>query len=91
MVLFSKFAFGLSAVAGVLAFPPDFELSKRQTITTSQLAPMVATSTPSTLMVAALLTTPMATAVNTVSRGRMMATLPLARDGILVAHSKLTF
>jgi endo-1,4-beta-xylanase len=36
MVLFSKLAFGLSAVAGVLAFHPNFELSKRQTITTSQ-------------------------------------------------------
>jgi endo-1,4-beta-xylanase len=36
MVSFSKLVFGVSAIAGVLAAPPNFTLDKRQTITTSQ-------------------------------------------------------
>jgi endo-1,4-beta-xylanase len=36
MVSFSKLVFGVSAIAGVLAAPPNFALDKRQTITTSQ-------------------------------------------------------
>lgn len=33
---FSKLVFGVSAIARVLAAPPNFEVDKRQTITTSQ-------------------------------------------------------
>lgn len=36
MVSFSKLAFGATAFASVLAAPPNFDLGKRQTITTSQ-------------------------------------------------------
>lgn len=36
MVSFSKLIFGASTLAGVLAVPPNFELGKRQAITTPQ-------------------------------------------------------
>jgi hypothetical protein len=55
-----------------------------------KLVPMAATTTPFGLMVAALLTTPMALVVHTALPGRMMVTLLLGRDGTLVAPSKMS-